>query len=212
MQGWKLSFADVLTLLLTVFVAVLALQGRRSVPVAVSSEQGEGPGPAEKMPLFPLIRDLHRPDLGPRAREMVLGLFDQFAQSFPGGEGAVMNEDHVVLLISDALLYPSGRSEVGEEVRERMHALVPWLNQVNGEIRIVGHCDDQPGRDNRSLSWERARGVARILAAEGVPGERLVLVGAGARQPVADNRTREGRARNRRVEIHVYLNRQSLWG
>jgi outer membrane protein OmpA-like peptidoglycan-associated protein len=71
-------------------------------------------------------------------------------------------------------------------------------------IRVEGHTDSQGGTAyNKSLSERRARSVARALVARGVPDDRLVSAGFGLERPVADNATRDGRAKNRRVELHV---------
>jgi outer membrane protein OmpA-like peptidoglycan-associated protein len=71
-------------------------------------------------------------------------------------------------------------------------------------IRVEGHTDSQGGRAfNQSLSQRRAAAVVRALVTRGVAADRLVAEGWGPDRPVADNATREGRAKNRRVELHV---------
>lgn len=71
-------------------------------------------------------------------------------------------------------------------------------------IRVEGHTDAQGGRAyNQALSERRADSVVRALTARGVPSERLVPAGFGLERPVAPNTTRAGRAKNRRVELHV---------
>lgn len=71
-------------------------------------------------------------------------------------------------------------------------------------LRVEGHTDSRGGRAyNKGLSERRARSVARALVARGVPAELLDPAGFGLERPVADNATREGRAKNRRVELHV---------
>lgn len=68
-------------------------------------------------------------------------------------------------------------------------------------VRIVGHTDSEGGSiTNQSLSQRRAAAVAAWLAREGIAPARIVAEGRGETQPVADNATAEGRARNRRVE------------
>ncbi|WP_283177850.1 OmpA family protein [Gemmobacter sp. 24YEA27] len=69
-------------------------------------------------------------------------------------------------------------------------------------VLIVGHTDGQGAFDyNLSLSQRRAQSVVDALAALGIASERMTPAGAGMVAPVATNRTDEGRARNRRVEI-----------
>jgi outer membrane protein OmpA-like peptidoglycan-associated protein len=71
-------------------------------------------------------------------------------------------------------------------------------------LTIVGHTDST-GSDaiNNPLSLERARSVKDYLSARGVPANRIETAGRGEREPVADNNTNEGRARNRRVEMYL---------
>jgi len=69
-------------------------------------------------------------------------------------------------------------------------------------VVLVGHTDDS-GSDatNATLSEQRARAVAEVFRAAGVSPDRIYYQGAGSSLPVGDNRTEEGRARNRRVEV-----------
>jgi outer membrane protein OmpA-like peptidoglycan-associated protein len=71
-------------------------------------------------------------------------------------------------------------------------------------IRVEGHTDSRGGGAyNKALSERRARSVVRALAARGVPADSLVPEGFGLERPVAGNATPQGRAKNRRVELHV---------
>jgi OOP family OmpA-OmpF porin len=76
---------------------------------------------------------------------------------------------------------------------------------VNLEVIIaVGHTDSI-GTDayNQRLSVRRAEAVKAFLVSKGIERNRVYTEGKGKKQPVADNRTKEGRAKNRRVEIEV---------
>jgi outer membrane protein OmpA-like peptidoglycan-associated protein len=72
----------------------------------------------------------------------------------------------------------------------------------NLKVSIEGHTDNvgQPAA-NKTLSENRARSVMNALVAQGVPAARLSSAGFGQDRPIADNRSEEGRAKNRRVEI-----------
>ena len=72
------------------------------------------------------------------------------------------------------------------------------------KIRIEGHTDSEGKREsNRKLSDERAASVRTYLEKHGVDAGRLVSKGFGQEKPIADNKTAEGRAQNRRVEVHI---------
>lgn len=72
-------------------------------------------------------------------------------------------------------------------------------------LHIVGHTDHIGTLSyNQALSERRASAVAYYLAGKGVSPRRMKLSGKGEAEPVADNKTAEGRARNRRVEVHFH--------
>ena len=71
---------------------------------------------------------------------------------------------------------------------------------------IVGHTDNRgSARYNRELSQRRAEAVRQWLIRKGIPEHRLQAVGRGEEAPIASNRTKAGRAKNRRIEIRVLL-------
>ena len=104
-------------------------------------------------------------------------------------------------------LFASGSVVVNERHAALLSRIGQALNQVPGQVMVVGHTDDQPIRslrfkDNFELSRERAVGVVALLKAELDDPSRLQWTGAGASQPRYEPPgTPENRARNRRVEI-----------
>ena len=64
---------------------------------------------------------------------------------------------------------------------------------------------DSSGSDslNETLSRKRADSVRTVLVSRGVREEQITVVGNGETKPIADNATKEGRAKNRRVEVHI---------
>ena len=96
-----------------------------------------------------------------------------------------------------AVLKPEGRAKLDD--------LVGKIQGINLEVIIaVGHTDSV-GSDayNQSLSVRRAEAVKAYLVSKGIEKNRVYTEGKGEKQPVADNKTAEGRAKNRRVEIEV---------
>lgn len=72
------------------------------------------------------------------------------------------------------------------------------------KVEVAGHTDSVGADDyNQALSERRARAVLEFLAAAGIDRERMTARGYGEAEPVADNATDEGRARNRRVELRI---------
>ena len=91
------------------------------------------------------------------------------------------------------------------EGRAKLDDLVSKMGGINLEVIIaVGHTDAVGGDAyNQKLSVKRAEAVKNYLTSKGVEKNRVYTEGKGEKQPVADNKTGEGRAKNRRVEIEV---------
>jgi type VI secretion system protein ImpK len=83
------------------------------------------------------------------------------------------------------------------------------LNKEPNRILIVGHTDNTPiksrisFKDNQDLSEKRATAVAMLLRPNLTDKDRLDIAGRGDTEPAASNKTPEGRAKNRRVEVRI---------
>ena len=109
-----------------------------------------------------------------------------------------------VTLAADAL-FDFDKSVIKPEAKAKLDDLVSKLAGVNLEVIVaVGHTDSV-GTDayNQGLSARRANAVKQYMVSKGIEANRIYTEGKGESQPVADNRTAEGRAKNRRVEIEV---------
>ncbi|MDP3762234.1 MAG: OmpA family protein [Ramlibacter sp.] len=97
------------------------------------------------------------------------------------------------------------KSVLKPEGKAKLDDLVGKVKGINLEVIIaVGHTDSV-GSDayNQKLSVRRAEAVKAYLVSKGIEKNRVYTEGKGEKQPVADNKTAEGRAKNRRVEIEV---------
>ena len=99
--------------------------------------------------------------------------------------------------------FDTGSADIKPELRPVLDQFAQGLDHTMN-VRVVGHTDSTGSPAvNDPLSVDRARSVRQYLEARGVAGQRVEISGEGARQPIADNSTADGRARNRRVEIFL---------
>jgi outer membrane protein OmpA-like peptidoglycan-associated protein len=109
-----------------------------------------------------------------------------------------------VITISGSVLFASGEAELLPPAQARLGKVAKALLEKSPGSMIVveGHTDTQGSAEfNLDLSERRAKSVRQFLISQGVPDDRIQAKGVGFAQPVAPNKTAEGRANNRRVEI-----------
>jgi len=97
------------------------------------------------------------------------------------------------------------KADLKQEAKTKLDDLVSKTKEINFEVIIaVGHTDSIGGDAyNDKLSVKRVESIKTYLTSKGVEANRVYTEGKGKKQPVADNKTAEGRAKNRRVEIEV---------
>ena len=103
------------------------------------------------------------------------------------------------------LFFATNKTQILPESEEALNELAAFMNNHPAlSIRITGHTDNIGSeRDNQILSEGRAQAVRDELIKRGIAGTRIEAEGKGESEPIADNATEEGRARNRRVEFTI---------
>jgi outer membrane protein OmpA-like peptidoglycan-associated protein len=112
----------------------------------------------------------------------------------------------MVITLSGSVLFASNESTLLPAAMVKLNEVADALIKGNPDsnITVEGHTDSQGQRQyNMELGQKRANAVRDQLVARGVAADRIKAVGVGPDRPVADNKTAEGRANNRRVEIIV---------
>ena len=115
------------------------------------------------------------------------------------------DDNQLKLDIPSDVSFDSGRYEIKPNLRPILDRFATTLNQNTAtSLRIIGHTDNS-GTDaiNNPLSINRAAATRDYLVARGVAASRISIDGRGSHEPVADNSSAAGRAKNRRVEIFV---------
>ena len=109
------------------------------------------------------------------------------------------------MTLSADALFDFDKAIVKPEGKTKLDDLVGKLKAVNLEVIIaIGHTDGVGSNAyNQKLSVRRANAVKAYFVSKGVPANRIYTEGKGETSPVATNKTKEGRAKNRRVEIEV---------
>ena len=242
-ERWLVSYADFITLLFAFFVVMYSIssinEGKYKIlsqaligvfndpeksmrPIPIGEER-----PLTVKPAEPLIKDSEQVDAGlaqtssDPLKTITDDVRDAFGDLIKSDQMTVRgNELWVEIELNSSLLFGSGDampSDIAFNIIDKVGAI---LKPFDNPIHVEGFTDDQPIRTaqfptNWELSSARSASIVRMLAMQGVNPQRLASVGYGEFQPVANNATAEGRARNRRVVLVVSRNldvRRSLTG
>ncbi len=114
-------------------------------------------------------------------------------------------DNQLKLEIPADISFASGRADIQPRLRPILDQFASDLHrQTNTDVKVIGHTDSVGSDDyNQTLSVQRAQSVKDYLSARGVNASQITVAGRGEREPIADNSSETGRARNRRVEIFL---------
>jgi chemotaxis protein MotB len=237
-ERWLVSYADMITLLMVLFVVLYAMGQtdksklealRTSLQRAFSVEVLRGAeatslkgssGSAVVAPVVPLAitqevmavtgQTTPDPHLASTLNEVREALLQVPVPSDTSGSVDVgASREGIVISLAGNLLFDSGKSDLKPRGMTLLDTLAERLRTMPNEIRVEGHTDNIPIAtplypSNWELSSARATTIARYLAEhDEISASRLSAAGFGEFHPVAPNDTREGRARNRRVDLVV---------
>ena len=119
---------------------------------------------------------------------------------------AFQDQQTITVRLAGSGMFGSGSDSLQDSFFEPLEKVAAALNDTGGPIIIVGHSDNVPIRSsrfpsNQSLSLARAEAVMNKLADQLEDPDRLTAEGVADKDPIADNATAEGRAKNRRIEF-----------
>jgi chemotaxis protein MotB len=123
------------------------------------------------------------------------------------------SEQKVRLEVNDKILFDPASAKLKPDGILVLDSLAHWLKLQAGQVDVEGHTDNSPINNlkfdsNWELSTARASTVTRYLIGQGLAPERVKAIGLADTQPRTGNDTPDGRARNRRVSLVLYLLRQ----
>jgi outer membrane protein OmpA-like peptidoglycan-associated protein len=159
-----------------------------AVIYAVLNKSGGGPNKNRVMLQLDMI------EMKPMEEKMVVLAADEM-------KAGITTDGRVAVY---GILFDFDKADIRPDSKPQLEQIAKFLKGDTAlEVRIVGHTDSKGGLDyNRDLSEKRASAVVKALTGQyGIAAKRLTPVGVGMAAPVATNRTEEGRAKNRRVEL-----------
>lgn len=121
-------------------------------------------------------------------------------------------EQGLVSKLKSDILFDSGKSALKPAATDNLGKMAGIMKKYPENVLTVKGYTDSTGSANRNrqLSEERAMAVKNSLVAGGVPAHTITVVGMGPDSPIADNKTNEGRAQNRRVEIEIAVDESKV--
>jgi chemotaxis protein MotB len=189
---WLISYTDMVTILLILFVSVAA-QGMKArippPPPAIAA----APTPAPVAP--PVVK---RPALVEAERKLK-----------PEGLDVKLESRGLVISLLQSILFASGDDRVNPEAWPSLSRIADVLRANSNKVVLVGHADTTPihnrrFHDNWQLSAARSISLLALLKTQyGIPESRLSIESFGSNHPLSPNDTQAGRAANRRVEILI---------
>jgi chemotaxis protein MotB len=216
-ERYLLTYADMITLLLALFIVLYAMsiQDPIKFQVVASSLQKAFNTAARSNISDTMISigNVTNAFAGMTSTGETVGeeLTSYATQNELGDQISVTaSKDAVVITLAGGMVFSSGSSEMRPEGRQTLEFISDRLKGLpdRNTIRIEGHTDDvSPNTDKFPTNWflssARAASAANLLATTGIDRSRLQAVGLAETRPIAPNLTPEGRAKNRRVEIWI---------
>lgn len=133
----------------------------------------------------------------------------EIQNAIPNAE-VIREGEGIIVKFDNGILFDFDKSALKDQAKTNIQSLASSINNYPGtDIKVIGHTDNKGTEQyNLGLSERRAAAVKAYAVSQGVPSSRLVTIGKGYAEPIADNNTDDGRAQNRRVEIVIVANDQ----
>ena len=114
-------------------------------------------------------------------------------------------ENGLLVQMKNDILFDTGSEAIKAEGVVELNKMADILAKYSDDrVKIEGHTDSVgDAKHNQTLSERRAHAVRTVLVSRGVQEKQIEVYGFGETKPVADNASAEGRAKNRRVELHI---------
>jgi outer membrane protein OmpA-like peptidoglycan-associated protein len=157
------------------------------------------------------LRDKTKKLEGAVARLNIQQALEEARTQFKKDEAEVYQEGDKLLIRLKAMNFPSGKADLPEASLALLSKVKNVAKDLGpSEVIVEGHTDSTGNAAlNQELSQERAQAVAKYLESNGLDSDRVDAVGYGYKKPIASNKSKAGRAQNRRVDIVITPARSS---
>ena len=252
---WMVTFADLMALLLTLFVLLLTFsemnvmkykeiagalknafgfsaQDRLASVIeldgsviieALTPPKPDTPKVITALPPLPTSSDvtelkIKRDHSEQEAAAETHKALEKKLQNTPGGEEIELERDgeDVLMRFPSQIAFASGSADISGSFATILNQVAPIIRETPGTVKVSGHTDNIPllgsprFRSNWDLSAARAGSVVRWLVKNAsISPARLTVQGFGDSRPIAPNDSRDGRAKNRRVEIAIRVEKST---
>ena len=195
---WLISYADLVTLLLAMFIVMYAASDKERAQKIAESFSAQNIGGSGILPENTSLKDDRAKFESKLLENTILIQKTKMRQT----------KDGLVISLSEAGFFAPGEAAVNVDAESVLNTLADTLLDCESRIRIEGHTDSTPISNakypsNWELSMARASSVLAKLIDRKLAPERFSAAGYGGFQPIADNSTPEGRAQNRRVDVVI---------
>lgn len=208
-DGWLLGFVDVLMLLLTLFVLLLAFT---QLPRHADAHASASAASHHKAPAHHRGTPSSQPAAAvPAAQTPPATPVVALPEAIRDQVQVTTSASDVNLVIKDDVLFDAGSDDLKSAGQDVLAGIARLLKQNDHTVSVEGHTDNTPIHtarfpSNWELSAARATNVTRRLIQLGVGADRLRAIGFADTKPLDSNATARGRARNRRVSLVIHLN------
>ena len=138
--------------------------------------------------------------------------YDKQAKELAAIADVIKSENGIQVILKNDILFATNSSELSEQSAQTLNDLTRVLKKYPKNRIVVEGYTDSTGSDaiNNPLSTARAKAVYDYLLGKGLKTLSLTYIGYGSSNPVASNKTAEGRAQNRRVVLQITANEKDL--
>ena len=211
---WIITYADFVTVLLAVFITLFSCGAKfetneasaeilSEIETIINSKHSAG---GENL----LLDGVKNPS---NSKEITVIEFEKMAEKLNENLidtkiEIIDSEGQTTIRLAEGVLFDEGSAIIKSNSKKTLDTILSELSKSDKKIRVEGHCDNIPIKNGKYASnWElstiRATNIVSYLIENGIDKTRLSASGYADNNPVETNLTKEGRAKNRRVDIVI---------